>query len=100
MVRPHTPLVPAIGGRHQFTNDLLDVDSAPFTGRYGHFSTEKKHGRHIGEAMAAATDARAQVIALGLVLGAHEASMSTDTWRRPTSRTLDTSARLPNGTTS
>ncbi|HEY3713199.1 MAG TPA: ParB N-terminal domain-containing protein [Jatrophihabitantaceae bacterium] len=31
-----------------------------------------------------ATDARAQVIALGVVLGAVEASTSTDTWRNPT----------------
>jgi hypothetical protein len=35
------------------------------------------------DVLAKASDSRAQVIALGLVLGAHEALLNVDTWRRP-----------------
>ena len=50
-------------------------------------------------AMASATDNRAQVIALALVLGAYEDFTSTDTWRNPTPKTGITSTCSSSGAT-
>ncbi len=63
----HWTLCTAISGGHQLAAKLLGLE-----------------GRHaIAEAIATATEARAHVITLGLVLGAYEEHTSTETWRTP-----------------
>ena len=52
-------------GHHRFARELLGVDDT----------------NALNEAMTVASDARAQMIALALVLGAHEAQLHVGTWR-------------------
>ena len=70
----HWRLTNKIGQGHELACRLLGIDG----------------GREaLGAAMAAASDNRAQVIALALVLGAYEDFTSVDTWRNPTPQDRD-----------
>jgi ParB family chromosome partitioning protein len=76
---PH-PLTRACGNGHHRARDLF---------RLGHLTDETdapetRRGRRTpADLLDNATDARALVITLGLVLAAHEDTWTTDTWRRP-----------------
>jgi ParB family chromosome partitioning protein len=50
------------------------------------WTRDQGEGDELADALATATDARAQVIALGLVLGAYEATLGVHTWRNPSER--------------
>jgi ParB family chromosome partitioning protein len=66
----HWALCSSISQGHQLAASLLGLDS--------------RNGRAVlSEALATATEARAQVIALAMVLGAYEEHTSTETWRSP-----------------
>jgi ParB family chromosome partitioning protein len=76
---PHA-LTRACGNGHQRARDLF---------RLGHLTDEAdapdtRRGRRTpADLLDGATDSRALVVALGLVLAAHEDTWTTDTWRRP-----------------
>ncbi|HEY0397689.1 MAG TPA: hypothetical protein VGF00_04850, partial [Acidimicrobiia bacterium] len=76
---PH-PLTKAVGNGHHRARELF---------RLGHLTDETdapetRRGRRTpADLLDTATDARALVVTLGLVLAAHEDTWTTDTWRRP-----------------
>jgi ParB family chromosome partitioning protein len=73
-------LTKAFGNGHHRAHDLF---------RLGHLTGEadspetRRTDRTLTDLLDNATDHRALVVVLGLVLGAYEDSWSTDTWRRP-----------------
>jgi ParB family chromosome partitioning protein len=75
------PLTKAWGNGHHRARDLF---------RLGHLTDETdapetRHGRRTpADLLDGATDARALVVTLGLILAAHEDTWTTDTWRHPT----------------
>jgi hypothetical protein len=48
-----------------------------------HDADDRRGGRTLADLLDNATDARALVVTLGLVLAAHEDAWIADTWRRP-----------------
>jgi ParB family chromosome partitioning protein len=74
---PNSPLDGAMQRRHPMGCELLGTEQSP-----PHWMRERT-GETLVDVLAKANDSRAQVIALGLVLGSHEALLSVDSWRRP-----------------
>jgi ParB family chromosome partitioning protein len=77
MADPESPLDGAMDRRHPMGCELLGAEQTP--ARW----MRKAKGETLIDILAKASESRAQVIALGLVLGAHENTLSVDTWRRP-----------------
>jgi ParB family chromosome partitioning protein len=68
-----------MSSQHKFARDLLDLPEAPVR-----WQRRKGENDAIASALAAASTDRSQVIALALVLGAHESITDVHLWRRPT----------------
>jgi ParB family transcriptional regulator, chromosome partitioning protein len=73
-----TAVMSSYSGSHALARDLLGIAKSDRTG-----------GLHTNEVLAAittATDGRAQVIALAIVIGAYESATDVMTWRNPNTR--------------
>jgi hypothetical protein len=73
-------LTKAIGNGHQRARDLFRLGHP--TGEAGD-TADRRCGKTLAGLADDATDHRALVVALGIVLVAYEDTWSTDTWRRP-----------------
>ena len=78
--RAHWRLCNKIGQGHQLACQLLGLESPSHDTLF--------------DAMTTASDGRAQVLALAIVLGAYEDHTSTETWRSPTPQDRDYLAKL------
>jgi ParB family chromosome partitioning protein len=74
---PVSPLRGNMDRRHPVACELLGTEQAPAPW------TRKATGETLVDLLAQASESRAQVIALGLILGAHESALTVDAWRRP-----------------
>jgi ParB family chromosome partitioning protein len=75
---PGTHLAYTMQRHHEVACQLLGVEQAPPA-----WDTESDIEVHLRTVLDSASDARAEVIALGLALGAYEETMVVDIWRRP-----------------
>jgi ParB family chromosome partitioning protein len=84
MVKHDSHLSYEMERRHPTACELLGVAQVPT--RWERSIDGESRPETVADVLARASDARAEVIALGLVLGAHESTLGTNAWRQPSER--------------